>query len=54
MSEPMYLSGDDYAHNGGYEDLIDCDDCGTEFDRTEYKSDTCSACEDKEMEGIKI
>jgi hypothetical protein len=54
MSEPRYLSGDDYAQNGGYEDIINCDECGVEFDRTEYKSDTCSACEDKEMEGIEI
>ena len=54
MSEPRYLSGDDYALNGGYEELINCNKCGTEFDRTQYKSETCSACEDKEMEGIKI
>jgi hypothetical protein len=54
MSEPMYLSGDDYAHNGGYEELINCDECGTEFDRSEYRSDTCATCEDKEMEGIEI
>jgi hypothetical protein len=54
MSEPLYLSGDDYAHNGGYEDLINCDDCGTEFDRNEYRSDTCVNCENKEQEGIEL
>ena len=50
MSEPRYLSGDNYAHNGGYEELINCDDCGTEFDRTEYRSDTCATCEDRNIE----
>jgi hypothetical protein len=50
----MYLSGDDYAHNGYELDLINCDECGTEFDYAQYKSETCSACEDKEQEGIEI
>ena len=47
VSEPRYLFGDDYAYNGGYEELIDCDTCGKMFDRVEYRSDTCSDCEDK-------
>jgi hypothetical protein len=47
MSEPRYLSGDEYAHTGGYEDLINCKECKKEFDRVEYQSDTCSECEDK-------
>ncbi len=47
MSEPRYLSGDEYALNGGYEDLINCNECDVMFDRVEYQSDTCSECEDK-------
>jgi hypothetical protein len=47
MSEPRYLFGDDYAYNGGYEELINCDTCAVEFDRVEYRSDTCSDCEDE-------
>ena len=47
MSEPRYLSGDEYALNGGYEELIDCNECGVMFDRVEYQSDTCSDCEDE-------
>lgn len=46
MSEPMYLSGDTYALTGGYDEIIDCDVCGEEFNRSEYHSDTCSKCED--------
>jgi len=47
MPEPRYLSGDEYAHTGGYEDLVNCKECAVEYDRTEYRSDTCSDCEDK-------
>lgn len=47
MPEPRYLSGDTYALSGGYEELIDCDVCGKEFDRTEYRSDTCVNCENE-------
>jgi hypothetical protein len=47
MAEPRYLSGDEYAHTGGYEDLVNCKECAVEYDRTEYRSDTCSDCEDK-------
>ncbi len=47
MSEPAYLFGDDYAYNGGYEELIDCNICNKMFDRVEYRSDTCSDCEDE-------
>jgi len=47
MSEPRYLFGDDYAYNGGYEELINCVVCSKEYDRVEYRSDTCSDCEDK-------
>ena len=47
MSEPRYLSGDEYAHTGGYEDLVNCKECKKEFDRVEYQSDTCSDCEDE-------
>ena len=47
MSEPAYLFGDDYDYNGGYEELIDCNICKKMFDRVEYRSDTCSDCEDE-------
>jgi hypothetical protein len=47
MPEPRYLSGDTYALSGGYEELIDCDVCVKEFDRTEYRSDTCVNCENE-------
>lgn len=53
MSEPRYLFGDDYAYNGGYEELINCKECKAEYDRTEYQSDTCSDCEDKLIARIK-
>ena len=46
MSEPRYLMGDEYALTGGYEDLINCLVCSKEYDRVEYRSDTCSDCED--------
>ena len=49
MPEPRYLSGDEYALSGGYEELIDCNKCGVMFDRVEYQSDTCSDCEDKRV-----
>jgi hypothetical protein len=47
VSEPRYLSGDEYALTGGYEDLVNCKECAVEYDRTEYRSDTCSDCEDE-------
>ena len=47
MSEPRYLSGDEYALTGGYEELINCLVCSKEYDRVEYRSDTCSECEDE-------
>ena len=53
MSEPRYLSGDEYAHTGGYEELVNCNECKAEYDRTEYQSDTCSDCEDKLIARIK-
>lgn len=46
MPEPRYLFGDDYAYNGGYEELINCKECGIMYDRIEYRSNTCSDCED--------
>jgi len=49
VSEPRYLSGDQYALSGGYEELINCKECAVEYDRTEYQSDTCSDCEDKRV-----
>ena len=49
MSEPRYLSGDEFALSGGYEELINCKECAVEYDRTEYQSDTCSDCEDKKV-----
>jgi hypothetical protein len=49
MSDPRYLSGDEYALSGGYEELINCKECAVEFDRTEYQSNTCSECEDKRV-----
>jgi len=47
MSEPRYLSGDEFALSGGYEELINCNECDVMYDRVEYQSDTCSDCEDK-------
>jgi len=49
MAEPRYLEGDEYALNGGYEELVDCKECKKEFDQLEYRSDTCSECEDKQV-----
>jgi hypothetical protein len=49
VSEPRYLSGDEFALSGGYEELINCKECAVEYDRTEYQSDTCSDCEDKRV-----
>jgi len=48
MPEPRYLFGDEYAYNGGYEELIDCNVCKKMFDRVDfaYNSLTCSDCED--------
>jgi hypothetical protein len=39
--------GDEYALTGGYEELINCLVCSKEYDRVEYRSDTCSDCEDE-------
>ena len=50
MSDPRYLSGDEFALSGGYEELINCKECAVEYDRAEYQSDTCSDCEDKLIE----
>ena len=47
MPEPRYLMGDEYALTGGYEELINCLVCSKEYDRVEYRSDTCSDCEDE-------
>ena len=47
MSEPRYLMGDEYALSGGYEELVDCKECKKEFDQVEYRSNTCSDCEDE-------
>jgi hypothetical protein len=47
MSEPRYLSGDEFALSGGYEELVNCNECDVVFDQVEYRSDTCSECEDK-------
>jgi hypothetical protein len=49
MAEPRYLSGDEFALSGGYEELINCNECDVMYDRTEYQSDTCSDCEDKRV-----
>lgn len=53
MPEPRYLFGDDYAYNGGYEELINCKECRAMYDRVEYRSDTCSDCEDKMIARLK-
>ena len=50
MSEPRYLEGDEFALSGGYEELINCKECAVEFDQVEYRSETCSDCEDKLIE----
>ena len=47
MSEPRYLMGDEYALTGGYEELINCLVCSKEYDRVEYRSNTCSDFEDE-------
>ena len=49
MSEPRYLSGDEFALSGGYEELVNCNECNVVFDQVEYRSDTCSECEDKRV-----
>jgi hypothetical protein len=49
MPEPRYLSGDEFALSGGYEELINCNECDVMYDRAEYQSDTCSDCEDKRV-----
>ena len=45
MSEPRYLMGDSAAL-AEYE-IINCDVCSKEFNRSEYRSDTCVNCEDE-------
>ena len=47
MPEPRYLMGDEYALTGGYEELINCLVCSKEYDRVEYRSNTCSDSEDE-------
>ena len=49
MSEPRYLSGDEFALSGGYEELINCNECDVMYDQVEYRSETCSDCEDKRV-----
>ena len=49
MSEPRYLMGDEAALAEYADELINCNKCKKEFDRIEYRSDTCSECEDKEV-----
>ena len=46
MSEPRYLMGDEAALAEYADDLINCNECKREFDRIEYRSNTCSDCED--------
>ena len=47
MSEPRYLSGDAYALAEYQDEIINCDVCSKEFNRSEYHSDTCVNCEDE-------
>ena len=47
VSEPRYLSGDEAALAEYADELINCNKCKKEFDRIEYRSDTCSDCEDE-------
>jgi len=47
VSEPRYLSGDEYAHTGVELDIVKCKECASEYDYAEYHSYTCSDCEDK-------
>ena len=49
MSEPRYLMGDEAALAEYADELINCNKCKKVFDRIEYRSDTCSECEDKEV-----
>ena len=49
MSEPRYLEGDEFALSGGYEELVNCNECNVVFDQVEYRSETCSDCEDKRV-----
>ena len=46
MSEPRYLMGDEAALAEYADELINCNKCKKVFDRIEYRSDTCSDCED--------
>jgi DNA-directed RNA polymerase subunit RPC12/RpoP len=47
VSEPRYLSGDEYALNGVELDIVKCKECASEYDYAQYRSYTCSDCEDK-------
>jgi uncharacterized CHY-type Zn-finger protein len=47
VSEPRYLSGDAYALAEYQDEIINCDVCSKEFNRSEYHSDTCVNCEDE-------
>ena len=49
MSEQRYLDGDEFALSGGNEELVNCKECSAVFDQVEYRSDTCSDCEDKSI-----
>ena len=49
MAEPRYLMGDEAALAEYADELINCNKCKKVFDRIEYRSDTCSECEDKEV-----
>ena len=46
MSEPRYLSGDEYALSGGYEECVNCNESALEYDLTESHSATCSEREE--------
>ena len=46
VSEPRYLMGDEAALAEYADELINCNKCKREFYRVEYRSDTCSDCED--------
>jgi uncharacterized CHY-type Zn-finger protein len=47
VSEPRYLMGDSAALAEYEDEIINCDVCSKEFNRSEYRSDTCSECEDE-------
>ena len=49
MPEPRYLMGDEYALNGAELDIVKCKECASEYDYAQYRSYTCSDCEDKQV-----